>query len=626
MKPEEVPPNANFVCLLDCEFGPFSEKKKEENGGVPDSIFAPPYAVNSAGGQRNLSEKTLPVSARHPKTGALEYDAHNLYGHSMSKATFEALSEVNNNKMRPFLYTRSSFLGTGAFSGHWTGDTSSSWRDLRRLTPSVLLSGLALIPFVGGDVGGFMNGASSKFLRSGGGAKKLFSIALREERQRSEEASLLFSSLERSGSGAKNLFSCIPLRAKRSDSFRFSILLLSHLTSPHLNSSSSLLFSLSLLAGELAERWIAAASLHPFFRFHHAQGFQEPFRRFAGSGSGGGGGGGNETSDWGPVRDAARLSLGLRYRLLPTLYSAAAQAAATGCPTARPLWFSWPASEAAREQAGLYGVGDSLVVAPALEPGVGAVEVSLPSGTGVSFFDFYTRKRISGGVGAFSSSSPSSSSSVVVSLPAPRGKPPPLLVVAGGVVAVAGEEAQGFSTTSAARAAPLTIIAALPAAERKEEEEEGEGATTLRCGRSCKKKGSACGDLYLDKGEELDPGPYKRGRTLSVDASSTSVRLSWPVPAGRSSSSNSERCETVPWPKLSKIVVLGAGRGDSVSSSPPSPSPVVFKARVTSPSGGAKPKVDASLDAETGALELTIGGSGGGLQLKCGEDFEVEWR
>ena len=441
--------------------------------------------------------------------------------------------------------------------------------------------------------------------------------------------------------------------------FVFLVFLSLSLTS--LNSSPLLLLLLlslflsSPFPGELAERWIAAASLHPFFRFHHAQGFQEPFRRFAGSSSSssssGGGGGGNESSspasasEWGPVRDAARASLGLRYRLLPTLYSAAAQAAATGCPTAKPLWFAWPASRGAREQAGPYAVGDSLLVAPALEPGADAVEVSLPSGPGISFFDFYSRRRIVGGApppATSPPSTPSSLSSVLVSLPAPRGKPPPLLVVAGGVVAVAGEEGQVFDTTSAARAAPLTLLAALPAPlgaekNKREGEEEGGGGggggagatATLRCGRSCKAEAdegapvsaAACGDLYLDRGDELDPGPHRRGRTLSVDASSASVRLSWPVPPAGSSSSSSDspssKCEPgVPWPKVSRIVVLGAG--DFVSS------PVV-KARVTS-SGGAKPKVDASLDAETGALELTIGGNGGGLQLKCGEDFEVEWK
>ena len=145
------------------------------------------------------------------------------------------------------------------------------------------------------------------------------------------------------------------------------------------------------------------------------------------------------------------------------------------------------------------------------------------------------------------------------------------------------------------------------------------GATTLRCGRSCEGEGSACGDLYLDRGDELDPGSHKRGRTLSVDASRNSVRLSWPAPAGGSSSPSSSRCEPgLPWPRLSRIVVLG---DDLVASSSSS---AVKVTRVAS-SGGAKLKVDASLDARTGeSLELAIGG--GGLQLKCGEEFEVEWK
>ena len=384
---------------------------------------------------------------------------------------------------------------------------------------------------------------------------------------------------------------------------------------------SSLLFSSLLSSGELADRWIAAASLHPFFRFHHAQGFQEPFRRFAGSSRSGNGS--DSTSEWGPVRDAARSSIGLRYRLLPTLYSAAAQAAATGCPTVRPLWFAWPSDKAAREQVGPYLVGDSLLVAPALEPGADSVEISLPLGSGASFFEFYSRKRVGddGGAGQGKAATAAAAAAAAsLSLPAPRGKPPPLLVVAGGVVAVAGERDRVFNTTAAARAAPLTIIAALPADE--------DGATrTLRCGRRCKEGGSACGDLYLDRGDELDPGPHKRGRTLSVDASGSSVRLSWPVPAGSGSSSggdpsSSSKCEPgVPWPKLSKIVVLGAG--DFLSPSSPHPSSAV-KASVTS-SSWPKPKVDASLDVETGALELTVG-SGSGLQLRCGEEFEVEWK
>lgn len=104
-----VPPNNNFVCVLECEWGPAAGGGKAKS--VPPAyVFTPPYRINNAGSQRNVSEKTLAVTARHPKTGALEYDAHNLYGHTIAASTAAALAAANGGK-RPFLYTRSSFLG-----------------------------------------------------------------------------------------------------------------------------------------------------------------------------------------------------------------------------------------------------------------------------------------------------------------------------------------------------------------------------------------------------------------------------------------------------------------------------------------------------------------------------------
>ena len=49
---------------------------------------------------------------------------------------------------------RSSFLGTGAFSAHWTGDSASTWQDLRWQVNAVLAPGLAGISFAGADICG----------------------------------------------------------------------------------------------------------------------------------------------------------------------------------------------------------------------------------------------------------------------------------------------------------------------------------------------------------------------------------------------------------------------------------------------------------------------------------------
>jgi len=53
--------------------------------------------------RQGAGRQTLPVTARH-WDGALEYDMHNLYGHSMALATHSALQAVTGR--RPFILTR----------------------------------------------------------------------------------------------------------------------------------------------------------------------------------------------------------------------------------------------------------------------------------------------------------------------------------------------------------------------------------------------------------------------------------------------------------------------------------------------------------------------------------------
>lgn len=49
----------------------------------------------------------------------------------------------------PLVYVRSTFLGSGAYAAHWTGDNAATWNDLRWSVTGMLNSGLAGIPFVG---------------------------------------------------------------------------------------------------------------------------------------------------------------------------------------------------------------------------------------------------------------------------------------------------------------------------------------------------------------------------------------------------------------------------------------------------------------------------------------------
>ena len=55
---------------------------------------------------------------------------------------------------------RSTWLGSGAYAAHWTGDTLSSEKDMRWSIPAVMNSGLAGITFAGADICGFSMYAS----------------------------------------------------------------------------------------------------------------------------------------------------------------------------------------------------------------------------------------------------------------------------------------------------------------------------------------------------------------------------------------------------------------------------------------------------------------------------------
>jgi len=117
-------------------------------------------------------------------------------------------------------------------------------------------------------------------------------------------------------------------------------------------------------SGELYARWIAAASLMPFFRAHSAL----------------------DTVDHEPwsfgdeVLEVARRYVGLRYRLLPYLYTLFEEASRTGAPVIRPLMWEFPGDPRVARRADSYMVGNALMVAPVMHEGVQERSVYLPAG------------------------------------------------------------------------------------------------------------------------------------------------------------------------------------------------------------------------------------------------------
>lgn len=80
-------------------------------------------------------------------------DAHNLYGYLMHRTSWEALKEKYGK--RPFVLTRSFWLGSHKFGAVWTGDQRSRFQDLELSIPMIISNSLSGYSFVGADVGGF---------------------------------------------------------------------------------------------------------------------------------------------------------------------------------------------------------------------------------------------------------------------------------------------------------------------------------------------------------------------------------------------------------------------------------------------------------------------------------------
>lgn len=79
---------------------------------------------------------------------------HNGYGMLMSQATHEGMKLARPDK-RPFLLSRSNYIGGQRYAAMWTGDNSASWDHLYWSVTMTLNMGLSGQPFAGPDIGGF---------------------------------------------------------------------------------------------------------------------------------------------------------------------------------------------------------------------------------------------------------------------------------------------------------------------------------------------------------------------------------------------------------------------------------------------------------------------------------------
>jgi alpha-glucosidase len=115
---------------------------------------------------------------------------------------------------------------------------------------------------------------------------------------------------------------------------------------------------------DLFTRWMALGAISPLFRAHAEKDArrQEPWAF------------GND------AEDAVRELIGMRYELLPYMYSAFDEASRTGAPVLRPLVFEFQDDEPSRTVGDEAMLGPSLLVAPIVDPSATKRSVYLPPG------------------------------------------------------------------------------------------------------------------------------------------------------------------------------------------------------------------------------------------------------
>lgn len=131
-------------------------------------------------------------------------------------------------------------------------------------------------------------------------------------------------------------------------------------------------------SGELLARWTQMGALFPYCRNHSELSSirQEPW-------------------SFGPEIEAiCREYIGLRYRLMPLIYSVFRESAESGLPVIRPLVLEYPDDPSVANLSDQFLLGDSLLVAPIYRAGDDHRAVYLPSGR---WQDYWTGETLEGG-------------------------------------------------------------------------------------------------------------------------------------------------------------------------------------------------------------------------------------
>ncbi|ELK13786.1 Maltase-glucoamylase, intestinal [Pteropus alecto] len=135
------------------------------NGAVPPgckdaTLNRPAYMPHLESRDKGLSSKTLCMESEQilaDGSRVRHYDVHSLYGWSQTRPTYEAVQEVTGQ--RGVVITRSTFPSSGRWGGHWLGDNTAAWDQLRKSIIGMMEFSLFGISYTGADICGFFQDA-----------------------------------------------------------------------------------------------------------------------------------------------------------------------------------------------------------------------------------------------------------------------------------------------------------------------------------------------------------------------------------------------------------------------------------------------------------------------------------
>ncbi|XDB49451.1 hypothetical protein AB1E18_003024 [Capra hircus] len=120
----------------------------------------PPYVPYLESRDQGLSSQTLCMESQQvlpDGSPVRHYDVHSLYGWAQTRPTYKAVQEVTGQ--RGIVITRSTFPSSGRWGGHWLGDNTAAWDQLKKSIVGMMECSLFGISYTGADICGFFGDA-----------------------------------------------------------------------------------------------------------------------------------------------------------------------------------------------------------------------------------------------------------------------------------------------------------------------------------------------------------------------------------------------------------------------------------------------------------------------------------